>query len=66
MYLSYIYKQTPKQNKSKLKDIDNILVVTWGKGVWQEGKVGKVGQMHDGRRKLDFGSEHDMVYTEVN
>lgn len=62
----YIHKQTHKQNKNKLKDIDNILVVTRDKGVWQEGKICKVGQMYDGGWKLDFGSEYNIVYKDLN
>lgn len=41
-------------------------MVTRGEGVWREGEMSKGGQLYGDRWKRGFGSEHDMLYTQMS
>lgn len=46
-------KSISKQNKNKLTDVENRLVVIRGKGGWREGGMGEEGQLDGNGWKLD-------------
>lgn len=59
-------QKSNKTNKNRLTDTDNRMLVTTERERSREMvNLGKGGQMHGKRRKLYFGGEHAIKYTDI-